>query len=49
MPIKIHEFADHESVEAIEWYELQAKGLGNKFKNAVIGQIEKIKKIQLGF
>ena len=44
MPVKIHELANKEFNEAIEWYELQSKGLGKRFKKVVIDQINKIKK-----
>ncbi len=44
MKIKIHELASEEFDEAIEWYELQSKGLGKRFKQSVIEQIKKIKK-----
>ena len=44
MQIKIHELANKEFDEAIEWYELQSKGLGKRFKYSVIEQIKKIKK-----
>ena len=44
MKIKIHELASEEFDEAIEWYELQSKGLGKRFKRSVIEQIHKIKK-----
>jgi hypothetical protein len=43
MQVKIHELAAKEFDDAIEWYELQSKGLGERFKKAVINQIEKIK------
>ena len=35
MKIKIHELAVQEFDEAIEWYELQSKGLGKRFKKSV--------------
>jgi len=44
MQIKIHELADKEFKEAIEWYELQSKGLGKHFKKLVVKKISKIKK-----
>ncbi|MBK7377422.1 MAG: type II toxin-antitoxin system RelE/ParE family toxin [Ignavibacteriales bacterium] len=44
MQVKIHELAVKELEEAIEWYELQAKGVGKKFKESVLMQIKKIKK-----
>lgn len=43
MKINIHELAAKEFDEAIEWYEIQAKGLGRRFKKSVIGQLKKIK------
>lgn len=43
MQVKIHELAVKEFADAIEWYELQSDGLGERFKKAVINQIEKIK------
>ena len=42
--IEIHEFASQEFDEAIDWYESQAKELGNRFKNSVIKQINHIQK-----
>jgi hypothetical protein len=48
MTIKIHELASKEFDEAIEWYELQSKGLGIRFKRAVIEQMDKIKTIRVG-
>ena len=44
MKIKIHELASKEFDDAIEWYELQSKGLGKRFKNSVVEQIRKIRK-----
>ncbi len=44
MKVFIHELAKNEFDEAIEWYELQSQGLGERFKNSVIQQIEKVKK-----
>jgi hypothetical protein len=44
MKIKIHELAFEEFNEAIEWNELQAKGLGKRFQKTVIEQINKVKK-----
>jgi hypothetical protein len=43
MKVKIHELADKEFSEAIEWYELQSKGLGIKFKRTVIERIKHIR------
>jgi len=34
MQVKIHELAAKELDEAIEWYELQSKGLGQRFKKS---------------
>lgn len=42
MKIKIHELASKEFDEAVEWYELQSKDLGKRFKKSVIEQINKI-------
>jgi len=42
--VNIHELAAKEFNEAVEWYELQSKGLGKQFKKSVIEQINKIKK-----
>jgi len=42
MKIHIHELAAREFDEAIEWYELQSEGLGERFKEATSRQIEKI-------
>lgn len=44
MQVKIHELATKEFDEAIEWYELQSKGLGKRFKKSVIERIHKIKR-----
>ena len=44
MLVKIHELAAKELDEASGWYELQSKGLGKRFKESVVGQINKIKK-----
>lgn len=44
MKVKIHEIAVKEFDDAIEWYENQSKGLGQRFKKSVIEQIRKIKK-----
>ncbi len=44
MKINIHELATKEFDEAIEWYELQSKGLGKRFKKSVIDQLKKIKR-----
>lgn len=43
MQVNIHELAAKEFDEAIEWYELQSKGLGERFKKFVIAQVNKIK------
>ena len=45
MPVKIHELAAKEFDEAIEWYELQSKGLGQRFKKSVIEHIDKITEV----
>lgn len=44
MKIKIHELANKEFIDAIDWYENQSAGLGKRFKESVINQIKKIKK-----
>ena len=44
MKIKIHELASKEFDEAVEWYDLQSQGLGQRFKELVIEQTKKIKK-----
>ena len=44
MQVKIHELAAKEYDEAIEWYEIQSKGLGKQLKKSVIDNIKKIKK-----
>ena len=43
MKITIHELAAEEFDEAVEWYEIQSKGLGKRFKKAVAAKIKKIK------
>lgn len=43
MQIKIHELAVKEFEDAIEWYEMQSNGLGERYRHAVIAQISKIK------
>ncbi|WP_089728623.1 hypothetical protein [Candidatus Thiosymbion oneisti] len=44
LKVEIHEFASNEFNEAIEWYDAQSKGLGNRFKKAVIRQIGSVRK-----
>jgi hypothetical protein len=44
MKIKIHELANKEFIDAIDWYENQSAGLGKRFKDSVINQIKKINK-----
>ncbi len=44
MKIEIHELAVNEFNDAIDWYELQVKGLGKRFKKTVKNQIQKIKR-----
>ncbi len=44
LKIRIHEFASNEFDEAIQWYELQAKGLGNRFKKEVVNRIKSAQK-----
>ena len=41
MNIKIHESASKEFDDAINWYEKKSKGLGKRFRKAVIAQIKK--------
>ena len=41
MKISIHELASKEFDEAIDWYENQSPGLGNRFKDSVIQQLKK--------
>jgi len=42
LKIEIHEFASQELNEAIEWYEFQSDGLGNRFKTLVIRQMKQV-------
>ena len=44
MKIDIHELTAKEFDEAIEWYELQSKGLGKRFKKSIMDQLKTIKK-----
>ena len=44
MKIIIHELAAKEFNDSIEWYELQSRGLGRKFKKAVVETVNKVKK-----
>ncbi len=44
MKVEIHELAAKEFDEAIEWYEIQSKGLGRRFRRSVNDQVEKIKR-----
>ena len=44
MKIDIHELTAKEFDEAIEWYELQSKELGKRFKKSVMDQLKTIKK-----
>ena len=43
MKINIHEQAAMEFDEAIEWYEIQSKGLGRRFRKSVTDQLRKIR------
>ncbi len=43
LKIKIHKYATFEFEEAIQWYEFQASGLGERFKKAVIKQFNLVK------
>jgi hypothetical protein len=40
MKVKIHEIAAQELDEASEWYEIQSKGLGKRFKKSVTDQLQ---------
>ena len=40
--VEIHDLAAQEFDHAIEWYELQATGLGTRFKLAVNAQVKKV-------
>lgn len=42
MKVKLHELAILELNEAVEWYEAQSKGLGQRFKLDLLDQIKKI-------
>jgi len=42
LKIEIHEFASQDFSEAIEWYEFQSEGLGNRFKRLVINQMKQV-------
>jgi len=42
--VEIHEFASNDFNEAIQWYNSQSKGLGSRFKKAVVTQIGNIRK-----
>lgn len=44
MKIDIHELAAQEFDDAIDWYELQLKGLGSRFKQTVTNEVKRIKK-----
>ncbi len=44
MKIEIHELAVNEFNDTIDWYELQAKGLGKRFKKTVMNQVQNIKR-----
>ncbi|MCP4135331.1 MAG: type II toxin-antitoxin system RelE/ParE family toxin [bacterium] len=44
MKVEINELAAIEFDDAIDWYEMQSKGLGDRFKKHVLKQVNKIKK-----
>jgi hypothetical protein len=44
MQVRIHELAVKELDEAIDWYDLQSGGLGKRFKEAVVENVNKIRK-----
>jgi plasmid stabilization system protein ParE len=44
MKIRIHELALQEFEEAVEWYELQSRGLGMNFRQIVRDQVRKLAK-----
>lgn len=44
MRIRIHELAAQELDEAVEWYELQSRGLGKHFRNIIRNQVKTIAK-----
>lgn len=43
MKVQLHELAASEYREAVEWYELQARGLGEKFKISFFEQVKFIR------
>ncbi len=43
LKVEIHDLAAKEFDDAIDWYEMQAPGLGERFKKQNIRQINKIK------
>ena len=47
MKIKIHELANKEFNDAIDWYKNQSEGLGKRFKQSVINQIKRSIKIRI--
>jgi len=44
LKVEINELAALEFDDAIAWYEMQSRGLGERFKSEVIEQVRKIKK-----
>ncbi len=42
MRIRFHELAKYDLDDAIEWYDLQLPGLGDRFKNALRQTVDKI-------
>lgn len=49
MKIVIHEEANREFLHSIEWYNQQQEELGDKFKEAVVGQTKAILKNPIWF
>lgn len=49
MKIDIHKLAAKEFDDAIEWYEMQAEGLGKRFKKSVASQLAGIKEYPTWF
>jgi len=43
MKLKIHELARMEFEDAIEWYDLQSTGLGERFKRTVLEQLRTVR------
>ncbi|MCB0477423.1 MAG: type II toxin-antitoxin system RelE/ParE family toxin [Crocinitomicaceae bacterium] len=49
LQIQIEEIAIKEIQDAFEWYEMQSKGLGNKFRIALQDSFDQIQKSPNGF